>query len=267
MCREMRSSVEPSDRCCGRRIVQLKQATETTGDTHRADMRRAWDHFAHEDPHFYIATKANGSHGCFYDSGKNDVDRILGLIKTNGVRERMLEVGCGLGRMSREFALHFDVVEAVDISAEMVRKARLGDPPPNLRFTILSDDERSFPFPPNTFDLVVSYLVFQHVPNDAVIRWYLNEIRRMMKDKSQAVLHFDTRPERLIHSLYKTLPDRLLPRPHRRYIRRYRRDHRRLTHLIEQEIGLRIVKEYQPYSADNLFVVERIEQPRCEIVS
>jgi ubiquinone/menaquinone biosynthesis C-methylase UbiE len=111
-------------------------------------------------------------------------------------------------------------------------------------------------FENDTFDLVYSYIVFQHIPEEAVIESYLREISRVLKPGGRAALQFDTRPEGALVKLYKSLPDSLLPRPHRRFIRRYRRRPERLQILMEGA-GLTIADEQGRRTAEHFFLLKK----------
>ena len=49
----------------------------------------------------------------------------------------------------------------------------------------------------------------------------MEECARVLRPDGRAVLQFDSRPNGLARRLALALPDALLPRDHRRYIRRY----------------------------------------------
>jgi len=94
---------------------------------------------------------------------------------------RVVEIGCGLGRMTRWLAEAFLEVHGVDISSEMVQqaKARLRDCP-NAFLQVNSGTDLAG-LESNRFDLVFSYLVFQHIPSRAVIANYLREAARVLQ--------------------------------------------------------------------------------------
>ena len=102
-------------------------------------------------------------------------------------RDRALDFGCGLGRMTRALAAHFDDCVGVDISEEMVRGAReanadLG----NVSFEVnhATDLRR---FDDASFDLVYSMIVLQHVPDRDAIESYVREFCRIVRPGGLAV--------------------------------------------------------------------------------
>ena len=94
---------------------------------------------------------------------------------------RMLEIGCGIGRMTRPLAEVFGEVHAVDVSAEMIRQARenLRDLP-NVRLFETSGEDLA-PFDDQSFDFAYSFIVFQHVPDKETIISNLREVHRTLK--------------------------------------------------------------------------------------
>src|SRR5215831_7911326 len=98
---------------------------------HLSRMRRDWDRRALQNARHYVVTGKNQwSDEEFYRSGEvtlreeilNDLDNIC---QGKDPKEmRMLEIGCGAGRVTRAFAGMFGEVWGVDISREMVRQAR-----------------------------------------------------------------------------------------------------------------------------------------------
>jgi SAM-dependent methyltransferase len=93
----------------------------------------------------------------------------------------VLEIGCGVGRITRCFAENFGEVHGIDVAPEMIAqaRARLAEHP-NVRFHIGSGFDLQ-PLPDAHFDFVFSYIVFQHIPSADVIRNYIREAARVLK--------------------------------------------------------------------------------------
>lgn len=91
-------------------------------------------------------------------------------------RERALDFGCGVGRHARLLAESFTSVTGVDVSGEMVRRAReLHAGTPGLSF-VVSDQRRL----DGSYDLVHTSLVLQHLPTEALILAYVDELARVL---------------------------------------------------------------------------------------
>jgi ubiquinone/menaquinone biosynthesis C-methylase UbiE len=94
---------------------------------------------------------------------------------------RLLEIGCGIGRMTKHLAAIFGEVFAVDVSAEMIRQAQTRlQGLTNVRLFETSGQDFML-FPDQSFDVIFSAYVFQHVPSAAIIRSNLVDAWRVLK--------------------------------------------------------------------------------------
>jgi SAM-dependent methyltransferase len=103
-------------------------------------------------------------------------------------RERALDFGCGLGRITRALAQHFDESVGVDISEDMVRRAReLNVDAPGASFVVnvASDLAR---FDDAGYDVVFSSIVLQHVPDRPTIKGYIAEFCRVTRPGGLVIL-------------------------------------------------------------------------------
>ncbi|MFG0319135.1 MAG: class I SAM-dependent methyltransferase [Planctomycetota bacterium JB042] len=157
-------------------------------------MRRDWDARAKEDARHYIAT--GESDGVLFSlSGCRDAYRILEELHPRLRRDmRVLEIGCGIGRLVQFLALIFDEVHGVDVSREMVEQGRAFLARHENAHLHAGDGRSLAMFPDAHFDLVLSYVVFQHIPDKDVVRRYVAEARRVL------------RPGGLFKYLVKTTP-------------------------------------------------------------
>ena len=151
-------------------------------------MKRDWDARARENAKWYINTvRVDQSDEDFDAGGRAEVEKWIVaeldfLTQGRDPRElRLLEIGCGIGRMTRHLAALFGAVCGVDVSGEMIRqaRARLHDCP-NARFEETSGCDFAA-FPADHFELVFSAYVFQHVPSAAVIRANIVDAQRVLK--------------------------------------------------------------------------------------
>jgi SAM-dependent methyltransferase len=188
------------------------------------EMRSAWDQRAQRDAFSSIeASRQDWTDEEFFAHGRGMVEWVMRWLGDGVDRGRMLEVGCGLGRTALAFAQVFERVEGVDVSPRMIERAVEAGLPENVRLRA-TDGESLAPFEDASFDFVFSEHVFQHIADAAVIGRYLREVARVLSPGSVALLQFDTRRAGLATRLYGHVPDWLLRRGRRRYMRRYRRD-------------------------------------------
>jgi SAM-dependent methyltransferase len=139
-------------------------------------MKTDWDWRARENAKWFINTfKVDQSDDEFFETGYLDFERVVlnDLPLLTAYRDpkslRVLEIGCGIGRMTRHLAARFGEVCGVDVSAEMIRLGRdkLRDCENVKLFETNGMDFEGFP--DNCFDLIISLHVFQHCPEKRVV--------------------------------------------------------------------------------------------------
>ena len=118
----------------------------------------------------------------FFRTGVDDVDRLRGALAAIAPdlrRRRALDFGCGVGRITRALARHFDAVVGLDVARSMVVRARqLNASIPNCTFHV-NKAGRLRRFHDGVFDFVYSRLVLQHIPPRPAER-YIAELVRVL---------------------------------------------------------------------------------------
>ncbi len=164
-------------------------------------MRSDWDQRAREDPHYYVAFGRRDQDEAEFLATAADVLRELEKelkrfpASQPASSRRALEIGCGPGRLLRPMSRHFGEIHGVDVSPEMIARARerLADLP-GVRVHATSGSELSL-FPAAHFDFIYSYAVFQHIPSADVVFSYLREVVRVLKPGGFAHLHINGLPK------------------------------------------------------------------------
>jgi len=146
-------------------------------------LREVWDQRARLDAQYYIKSDLDDqSRESFLDSGLQDVERFVDpWVGQLPATRRALDVGCGVGRLTRAMAGRFDQVVGVDISSAMIKGAWELEPaaPSNVAFEKVCGDGL-LPFDDHSFDFVFSYIVFQHLPRLEMVERYLAEFGRIL---------------------------------------------------------------------------------------
>jgi len=107
--------------------------------------------------------------------------------------KRMLDVGCGIGPMTKYFSEIFAEAHGVDISEEMIRKAiELNKDNDRLFFSTNNGFDLSI-FPDNFFDFCFSFATFQYFPRKRVIENCLKETARVLKPRGLFKIQLDGR--------------------------------------------------------------------------
>lgn len=180
---------------------------------------RDWDDLALVDP-FWAVLAADDKRGGgwdpteFFATGEADIEQMLATaaqLERPALRERALDFGCGVGRLTRALAGRFAETIGVDVSERMLEHARrLNADKPNLTF---ANGERP---PSDPFDLVVANLVLQHLPSKALARVYIARLIEAARSDGLVVFQLPTKlrlarrlqPRR---RLYKPLRNRVGP--------------------------------------------------------
>lgn len=132
----------------------------------------------------------------FYASGERDVAWFLSLAaRVRGeappVRSA-LELGCGVGRLCLPLARRGVRVTGVDVAPSMLAAARARAAAEGLAHAAFLPVEVLGELPPQSFDLVLSYIVFQHIPPSQGER-YLRQVLRLAAPGGTVLLHFTLR--------------------------------------------------------------------------
>jgi ubiquinone/menaquinone biosynthesis C-methylase UbiE len=152
------------------------------------EMKRDWNDRARENAMWYINTfKVQQTDDEFEATCQNDIDWFVlaDLPALTWCRDprslKLLELGCGIGRMSRKLAAIFGEIHGIDVSGEMICRARerLQDVPNAFFHETSGVDFRNFA--DETFDVIFSAYVFQHVPDKSVILSNIRDGYRVLK--------------------------------------------------------------------------------------
>jgi ubiquinone/menaquinone biosynthesis C-methylase UbiE len=154
-----------------------------------------WNELAQLDPHWAILTSPGKRFGGwdsdeFFATGTAEADAFMRRVDELGApraRGRALDFGCGLGRMTRALAAHFDECVGVDISDEMIRGAQEANADVDGVSFVVNRASDLRQFPDASFDLVYSVIVLQHVPDRAAIESYVREFCRVLRPGGLAV--------------------------------------------------------------------------------
>jgi ubiquinone/menaquinone biosynthesis C-methylase UbiE len=165
-----------------------KPSTDDDARHTLSQMERDWDSRAREAPEYYIATgNREWQRDEFFEGGAVNVDNDI-LSDERAVfwgkelsRMRVLEIGCGVGRMTRALAALFGEVHAVDISAEMIALAKQNLSDLQNVFLYKNNGVDLSELPDRSYDFAFSFIVFQHIPVPAIIENYVREVHRCLK--------------------------------------------------------------------------------------
>lgn len=142
-----------------------------------------------DDLMFLVVGGRDGRH--FLETGADDLSRIKGLLSIAGVswqgqKKRVLDWGCGCGRIARHWQKYLDQVEVYgcDINEKLIdwcqKHLSFGS------FTVCGL-KPPLPFPDAHFDAIYATSVLTHLLLDTQYLW-MSEIWRILKPEGIAVL-------------------------------------------------------------------------------
>jgi ubiquinone/menaquinone biosynthesis C-methylase UbiE len=151
------------------------------------ELQKNWDKFGKTDPLWAILTveakKGNKwTPEEFFETGRSEVEQLMEHMRALGLavrRNRALDFGCGVGRLTQGLAEYFDEVIGVDIAPSMVKGARkynrYGE---QCRYVVNERDDLRI-FERNYFDFIYSNIVLHHMRPDYG-KAYLKEFLRIL---------------------------------------------------------------------------------------
>ncbi len=144
-------------------------------------MKTDWDRRARHHARYWIAIEDYQDDQTFSRSGEQTANAILDILSPRDPRHwKALEVGCGIGRVLKPLARYFAHLVGVDISKEMIAQSKEWLSGLKNVETIESSGVDLQLFPDESFELVYSYITFQHLPLPVFER-YLAESHRVLR--------------------------------------------------------------------------------------
>lgn len=159
-------------------------------------MSRDWDARARKNAFHYIASwRKEWDLESFIASGEEDFERLVIPILVRchlpPAGKCMLELGCGAGRMTASFAKRFEQVYAFDLSREMLFRARRTHTAQKNILWLLSNGADLSCVASDSMDFVFSYLVLQHLPEEALALQYIREMVRVLRPGGVFLFQFN----------------------------------------------------------------------------
>jgi SAM-dependent methyltransferase len=159
-------------------------------------MSRDWDARARKNAFHYIASwRHEWDIESFIASGEEDFERLvvptLARCSLPAAGRCMLELGCGAGRMTASFAKRFERVYALDLSHEMLSRASQMHAAERNILWLLGNGADLSCVASDTMDFVFSYLVLQHIPEEALALQYIREMLRVVRPGGVFLFQFN----------------------------------------------------------------------------
>ena len=161
-------------------------------------MRKFWDRRAEENALYYVDNRleyADPDTERFWEAGREDFDDFLEVAGVSiAPDDRVLEIGCGVGRLTRQISARAQAVLALDVSERMLEMARGYNPQLENVTWLLGDGESLQPIEDASVDLCVSHVVFQHIPDPGITLSYVREMGRVLRPGGRSAFQVSNLP-------------------------------------------------------------------------
>jgi len=146
-----------------------------------------YEKFGKEDPFWAVLTQKQYK-GMdidlekFFATGRDDISFHLKKIEEMNLslnKQRCLDFGCGVGRLSNALAEHFEQVSALDVSSSMIERAESLRKHDNIEFVLNKQPDLTV-FEDETFDFIFTDKTLQHIPYPPS-KTYIEEFLRVLK--------------------------------------------------------------------------------------
>lgn len=167
--------------------------TVTAGDS-----ERYWDARAQENALYFVDNEIgydDPDTEAFWRRGEAVVERMLGMVDLSlGPGDVVLDIGCGVGRLTRPLASRAGSVYGLDVSREMLKLAADHNPAlANVEW--LHGDGRGLSVLGDaSVDGCFSHVVFQHIPDPAITLDYVRDMGRVLRPGGWALFQVSTDP-------------------------------------------------------------------------
>jgi SAM-dependent methyltransferase len=158
-----------------------------------ARVERFWDERAREDAFYFVDNRMpyrGGEDERFWSGGEHAVSRMLDLLGVELLpTDVVVDIGCGIGRLTRALAARAGEVLALDVSSEMLARARqLNAHLANVRW-LHGDGTTLAPIADSSADACFSHVVFNHLPDPAITLGYVREMGRVLRPGGWSAFH------------------------------------------------------------------------------
>lgn len=161
---------------------------------------KAWERWGGEHPYYGVLASdeflsqniSDSARKRFFKSGENHVENVYSTIQAHldpdFEPESVLDFGCGVGRLALAFAHRCPSVTGVDVSSSMLSEAEKNCQAANLHNVSFYQSNDELSALSQEFDLIHSFLVFQHIPPSRGLR-LCESLANHLKPGGILVLH------------------------------------------------------------------------------
>ena len=162
------------------------------------DSERYWDERARENALYFVDNEVgydDPDTKAFWSRGEEVVELMLGMVGLDvGQDEVVVDIGCGVGRLTRALAKRAGHVYGLDVSREMLRLAEQHNPGLANVEWVHGDGAGLAGIGDDSVDGCFSHVVFQHIPDPEITLAYVREMGRVLRPGGWALFQVSTDP-------------------------------------------------------------------------
>src|SRR5689334_22652720 len=164
----------------------------------RVDSERYWDERARENALYFVDNEIgydDPDTDAFWRRGEEVVERMLALAAIE-IRpdDRVVDIGCGVGRLTRALAARAGHVYGIDVSREMLALAEEHNAQLENVSWLHGDGRGLGVLHDESVDGCFSHVVFQHIPDPAITIGYVRDMGRVLRPGGWALFQVSTNP-------------------------------------------------------------------------
>jgi SAM-dependent methyltransferase len=178
------------------------------------ELQKHWDELGRRDPFWAVLTDYQKKGGQwdpveFFKTGEEEIACVMEYVESLGFplhRNRALDFGCGVGRLSQALCSYFKQCCGVDIASSMIELARkynrYGD---RCQYYVNESDDLRL-FEGDSFDFIYSNIVLQHM-RPKYSKKYIQELLRILTPGGLFIFQIPSEPASEQDACHEALPD------------------------------------------------------------
>jgi SAM-dependent methyltransferase len=163
------------------------------------ESERYWDERARENALYFVDNEVDyddPDSDAFWRRGEEVVDRMLDMVDLSpSPDDSVLDIGCGVGRLTRALAARTRRVYGLDVSNEMLTLAREHNADLSNVEWLHGDGQGLIVVADSSVNGCFSHVVFQHIPDPGITLNYVREMGRVLRPGGWALFQVSTNPE------------------------------------------------------------------------
>ena len=152
------------------------------------DVRQTFETLGRQDPLWTVITNRRFKRnrwdpGAFFETGREEIRGVMDYLDRLGLkprRQRALDFGCGVGRLSQTLADSFQHVVGVDIAESMLEAARRYNRHGDRCQYVCNTSNDLKRFADASFDFIYTNITLQHIPPEHSAG-YISEFFRLLR--------------------------------------------------------------------------------------